>query len=92
VSSEYRSPRNKEAPLLPDSLEKAKDLPVIVVQGDADMLVPAAGTRRWIDKMKELKMAHEYLEVAGGDHGNVISIGMPNIFAFFNKHSKPASR
>ena len=35
-------------------------------------------------------MTHEYMEVPGGDHGNVISIGMPNIFAFFAKHSKAA--
>ena len=38
--------------------------------------------------MKELKMTHEYVEVAGGDHGSVLTTGMADIFAFFNKHSK----
>jgi hypothetical protein len=42
--------------------------------------------------MKQHDMTHEYLEVAGRDHGNVISIGMPNIFAFFATHPKQASR
>ncbi len=36
-------------------------------------------------------MTHEYLEIAGGDHGDIIGSGMPNIFAFFERHTK-ASR
>lgn len=34
----------------------------------------------------------EKIEVPGGDHGSVISIGMPDIFKFFDTHSKPAPR
>lgn len=78
--------------LQPESLEKAKDMPVIIVQGDADTLVPVANTRRWVDKMKELKMTYEYKEVAGGDHGSVITTGMPDIFKFFAAHSKPEQK
>ena len=63
-------------------------MPVIIVQGDADTAVPVANTRRWADKLKELKMTHEYHEIPGGDHGSVIASGMPDIFAFFSKHSK----
>lgn len=37
-------------------------------------------------------MTHDYLEVADGDHGNVISIGMPTIFEFFDRQKKPRSR
>jgi poly(3-hydroxybutyrate) depolymerase len=70
------------------SLEPAKNLPIIIVQGDMDTLVPVAGTRLWIDKMKELKMTHQYIEVAGGDHGSVLTTGAPDIFAFFAKHTK----
>ena len=40
------------------------------------------------DKLKELKMTHEYHEIPGGDHGSVIATGMPDIFAFFSKHSR----
>jgi poly(3-hydroxybutyrate) depolymerase len=87
------APATAPAGLQPDrfSLEPAKGVPAIVIQGDADPLVPVAGTRRWIEKMKELSMTQQYVEVPGGDHGNVIGIGMPDIFAFFAKHTK-ASR
>jgi enterochelin esterase-like enzyme len=78
--------------LQPNSLEKIKDMPVIIVQGDADTLVQPAGTRRWADEMKTLKMTYEYHEIPGGDHGSVISAGMPDIFKFFDKHSKPAKQ
>ncbi|MBN2588665.1 MAG: prolyl oligopeptidase family serine peptidase [Sedimentisphaerales bacterium] len=74
--------------LQPASLEKIKDMPVIIVQGDADELVPVTNTRQWVEKMKELKMTYEYKEIPGGDHGGVINDGTPEIFKFFAKHSK----
>jgi len=75
----------------PDSLASIPDMPVILVQGDADTAVPVENTRRWAAKLEELDMTHEYLEIPGGDHGNLIGIGMPDIFAFFERHTK-ASR
>jgi poly(3-hydroxybutyrate) depolymerase len=72
----------------PTGLEKIKHIPVIVVQGDKDTLVPPTGTRRWVEKLKELGITHEYMEIAGGDHGNVIGTGMPKIFEFFEKQLK----
>jgi poly(3-hydroxybutyrate) depolymerase len=69
----------------PTGLEKIKKIPVIVVQGDQDTLVRPDGTRRWVEKLKELEIMHEYLEIAGAGHGDVISKGMPNIFEFFEK-------
>jgi predicted esterase len=74
--------------LQPASLEKIKDMPVIIVQGDADTLVPVTNTRQWAEKMKELKMTYEYKELPGVDHGAVITDGMPEVFKFFAKHSK----
>ena len=87
------APATSPAGLRPDtfSLEPAKHIPMIIVQGDMDTLVPVAGARLWIEKMKELNMTHEYVEVAGGDHGSVLTTGAPDIFAFFAKHQK-ASR
>jgi poly(3-hydroxybutyrate) depolymerase len=73
------------------SLAPAKNVPMIIVQGDMDELVPVAGTRLWIDQMKELKMDYQYVEVACGTHGSVLTTGAPDIFAFFAKHTK-ASR
>jgi poly(3-hydroxybutyrate) depolymerase len=72
----------------PDGLEKIKDIPVILVQGDKDNLVPVAGARQWAARMKELNMTYEYIEVAGGDHINVAFQNMPKIFEFFNKNKK----
>jgi predicted peptidase len=87
------APATAPAGLTPDnySLEPAKNIPMIIVQGDMDTLVPVAGTRLWIDKMKELKMTYQYVEVPGGDHGSVLTTGAPDIFAFFAQHTK-ASR
>jgi dipeptidyl aminopeptidase/acylaminoacyl peptidase len=51
-------------------------------------LVPVENTRRWAEKLDELDMTHEYLEIPDGDHGSVISIGMPDIFEFFAEHSR----
>ena len=84
------APATAPAGLTPDnySLEPAKNIPMIIVQGDMDPLVPVAGTRLWIDKMKAMKMTYQYVEVPGGDHGSVLTTGAPDIFAFFAKHTK----
>lgn len=63
-------------------------LPVMIVQGDADELVPAENTRTWVEAMERLGLEHEYVELAGGDHGSVIGDGMPDIFRFFAEHAR----
>jgi dipeptidyl aminopeptidase/acylaminoacyl peptidase len=67
---------------------KNGSVPMLVVQGDADTAVPVDNTRMWVETMKELGLDHEYLELPRAGHGTVISQGMPEIFAFFEKHSK----
>ena len=86
------APATAPAGMTPDtfSLEPAKNVPMIIVQGDMDTLVPVAGARLWVEKMKELKITHQYVEVAGGDHGSVLTTGAPDIFAFFGKYTKAA--
>lgn len=73
-----------------DYLTKTMDanIPLMVVQGGKDRAVSAENTRKWIDTMKELEMKHEYIEFAEGDHGTVISDGMPDIFRFFAEYTK----
>ena len=84
------------APLAPASprsrrgLAAARRIPVIVVQGDRDSLVYA--TRRWVQRMKELEMEYRYIEVAGGDHVRPAFQHFPEIFDFFNTHSKPTGQ
>ncbi|MBA2292543.1 MAG: alpha/beta hydrolase [Gemmatimonadales bacterium] len=72
----------------PDSLALIRDIPVIVIQGDADRLVDVAVTRRWVEKMRELGMRHEYVEIAGGDHSMLIArnpANMRKVFDFFDR-------
>jgi len=76
----------------PNSLSKIPKMPVIVIHGDMDTAVPVTLSRTWVEVMKTLNMPYQYIEVAGGDHGSVISGSMPDIFAFFAKHTKTASR
>lgn len=63
-------------------------IPVMIVQGGMDTVVPPENTRTWAEAMKTLGMAHEYIELPNGDHGNVIGDGMPDIFRFFAAHPK----
>jgi predicted esterase len=83
------APAHAPAGIFPQnySLAPAKDIPMIIVQGDQDPLVPVAGVRQWIDQMKELHITNQYIERAGGDHGTVLN-DVPEVIAFFNQHSK----
>lgn len=67
---------------------KDKSVPVMIAQGDADELVPDAGTRKWVETMKEMNMVYNYKEVPGASHGSVIEASIPDVFAFFNAHKK----
>jgi pimeloyl-ACP methyl ester carboxylesterase len=74
------------------SLAALKKVPVIIIQGDKDELIPLdTSTRPWVEHMKQLGIPHEYIEVPGGTHGTVLTTGAPQIFDFFAKH-KRASR
>lgn len=78
--------------LQPSSPSAVPRMPVMVVHGDMDTVVPVSVSRTWVEFMKSAQMTHTYIEVAAGDHGNVIGIGMPDIFKFFAQYSKPARR
>ena len=67
---------------------KVGKLPILVVQGDADSVVPAANTRMWVKTMKELGLDYTYVELPGIDHGPVISASQPAVFEFFGAHSR----
>jgi len=75
----------------PAMLETIKDMPVILVHGDADTTVDVDRILPWVDKMRELKMTYEYYEMKGVGHHDAIESGASRIFAFFDKHSKPKS-
>jgi poly(3-hydroxybutyrate) depolymerase len=72
----------------PDPLVAARDLPVMVIHGDADESVDVEGTRRWVAKMAELGMDYRYLEVRGGTHFSAGRDNIENVFAFLNGHRR----
>jgi poly(3-hydroxybutyrate) depolymerase len=75
----------------PDALESIRTMPIMVVQGDHDILVHVGVTRRWVAKMQELKMDYRYLEIKGGDHLLSICLNpgmISQVFDFFDQHSK----
>lgn len=64
-------------------------VPLLIVQGDADTVVPASNTRLWVDTAKEMGMkGFKYVEQPGIDHGPVITTSQKDIFEFFAAHSK----
>jgi predicted peptidase len=67
---------------------KQAGVPVMIVQGGADTVVPATNTHAWVESLKRLEMEHKYLEFPQGDHGNVITDGMPAIFDFFKANTR----
>jgi predicted esterase len=71
-----------------EGLSKIPKMPVMIVHGDMDTVVPTSVGRAWVDAMKALNMNYQYIEVPGGDHGSVISSHQADIFAFFAKHSR----
>jgi predicted esterase len=71
-----------------EGLARIPKMPVMIVHGDMDTVVPPSVGRAWVDAMKALNMNYQYIEVPGGDHGTVISSHQAEIFAFFAKHSR----
>jgi len=74
----------------PDSLAPVKDkMPLFLAHGDADTVVPTDVGRRWAKTATDLKMKDfKYMEIAGADHGTVITQAMPEIFKFFKERSR----
>ena len=67
---------------------KENDVPVIVVHGDADRTVPVEGSRTLVAEMKQLGIPHEYIEVTGGGHSDVVAPNLPRIVGFFDRHMR----
>ncbi len=72
-----------------DGLGKAPRMPLMIVHGDADTVVPVSVGRAWMEAIRAVPMQNFlYIEVPGGDHGSVISSHQADIFAFFARHSR----
>jgi poly(3-hydroxybutyrate) depolymerase len=72
----------------PDTLERIRSVPEIVIHGDADPTVAVAGSRNMVAKLKALGTEHEYIEVAGGLHSDVVGPNLAAVVDFFDAHKK----
>ena len=71
--------------------EAIRHIPFLVIQGSDDRVVPTAGVRESVAKMRELGMQHLYIEIPGGDHSLFISRDpevVGHLFSFFDLVSK----
>ena len=72
-----------------EGLARIPKMPVMLVHGDMDTVVPVSVGRAWAEAMKSVPMKdYHYIEVPGGDHGTVIGSHQAEIFAFFAKRSR----
>ena len=74
---------------VPATVERMRDVPEFVVHGDADPTVNVAGSRAMVAAMKAHGVDVQYIEVPGGNHGNVVEPNLPGMFDFFDAHRKP---
>ena len=65
------------------------NLPLMIVQGDADTVVNAGNSRGWADSAKEIGLKDfKYVEQHCIDHGPVITSSQKDVFEFFAAHKK----
>ena len=57
---------------------KITKVPLLLAVGDQDSLITSA--RSFSAQLKDLNVAHEYIEMPGLDHGTIIMGSMPNVF------------
>jgi dienelactone hydrolase len=67
---------------------KLKNVPLLIMQGEADTTVRPASSQALADQLKALNFQCEIKIMPGLDHGTIIAGAMPDVFKFFSKHSK----
>ena len=66
--------------------QKLKNVPLLIIVGDNDRLV--TGSQQLADQLKGLNFHVEYKSLPGLDHGGIIGGSMPDVFKFFNQHTR----
>ncbi len=65
---------------------KLKNIPLMIIVGEDDTLVK--GAEQVAGQLKGLGFMVEYKSLPGLDHGEIIGGSMPDVFDFFNRHTK----
>ena len=71
-----------------ETLERIRNVPEIIVHGDADPTVNVGGSRAMVAKLKELGTEFKYIEVPGGLHSDVVAPNIAAAIDFFDAHRK----
>ena len=71
---------------------KLKDVPLLIIQGDADTMVRPAGSQQLSEQLKGLKFQCDFKLLPGLDHGGIIAGAMPDVFNFFGQHTRPEQK
>lgn len=77
-------------PALETALKSGRKIPLIIVAGVKDALVPIAGCREVAEKAKALGYETKYLEYPDGDHISVAISSVKDVFDWFDAHRKVA--
>jgi predicted esterase len=72
----------------PAAVAAMKHIPQFIVHGDADLTLPAAFSRAMVAELKKQGVEHRYVEVAGGNHVNVVEPNLAAAIEFFDAHRR----
>ena len=77
----------------PNMVEAIKNIPQFVVHGDNDPTVNVNGSRTMVAALKKAGANVTYIEVAGGNHTDMVVPNLPQAFEFFaaQKKGSPAT-
>lgn len=75
-------------PLSRPRLKAITHVPWIVVHGDKDPTVPVDESRKMVKAGQELGIEIKYIEVASGNHGDVVAPSFKAIFDWFDAHKR----
>jgi predicted esterase len=73
----------------PSSVASFSHVPMFVVHGDADRVVPVAQSREMVEAAREAGAEVEYIEIKGGDHMEIVAQTLERMFDFFDEIQKP---
>ncbi|MEM7584755.1 MAG: dienelactone hydrolase family protein [Acidobacteriota bacterium] len=82
------APISPATPQDPKPLDRMSRLPTIVVLGDRDDAVSQGAVRRWVQRMGELDMPHQFVELPGLGHDLSRVNFLPAVFEFFERQAR----
>lgn len=72
----------------PARMVAIRHIPQLVVHGENDKTVPVTASRIMVEAAQRLEAPIKYLEIPGGGHVDVFVPAVPEMFSWFNTHTK----